>query len=205
MIEMQENLQHPSEENLERFILHQMQGEELEVMESHILACDDCVSRLEFLEIQVAATKLALADLHQEKVAESYVKQKKSSWAWLKVSGYSLAGVAAAAILAVTNMPNSTVERDISAFRGSEAIELPADHPLFLHMNAKDLAAAPVSVEVVSAEGNEIWKGNSVVKNQVVDAHLPKISEKGNYLLRLYSSNGHAQADLLREFALQVK
>jgi anti-sigma factor RsiW len=202
---MQENLQHPSEETLERFVLHQMQEEELEGMESHIMACDNCVSRLEFLEIQIAATKLALADLHQEKVAESFAKQKKSSWGWLKVSGYSLAGVAAAAVLTVSNMPN-TVERDISAFRGSETIQLPVNHPLFLHMNAKDLTAAPVAVEVVSAEGNEIWKGDSVVKNQTVDAHLPKITEKGNYLLRLYASNkDQAQGNLLREFAVQVQ
>ncbi len=130
MIEMQEDLQHPSEDALERFVLHRMQEEELESFESHILACDNCVSRLEYLEVQIAATKMALSDLHQEKVAENYAKSKKSSWAWLKISGYSLAGVAAAAILTVANLPSfNTVERDISGYRGSETIEFPVDHP----------------------------------------------------------------------------
>lgn len=207
MIEMQENLQHPSEEALERFVLHQLQDEELEGVESHILACDDCVSRLEFLEVQVAATKVALSDLHQEKVAKNYAKEKTSSWSWLKVSSYSLASMAAAAMLTFVVIPGSTtVERDLSSYRGSETIELPANHPLFLHLNAEDLKAAPVAVEMVSAEGNEIWKGNSIVSNQKVDAHLPKISEKGNYLLRLYSSNPvKSQGGLLREFAVEVK
>ena len=207
MIEMQEDLQHPSEDTLERFILHRMQEDELESVESHILACDNCVSRLEFLDVQVAATKLALSDLHQEKVAENYAKQKKSSWGWLKISGYSLAGVAAAAILTISNMPGfSTVERDISGYRGSETIELPVNHPLYLHLNAKDLAASPVSLEVVNAEGTEIWKGRSVVDHQKVDTHLPKITEAGNYLLRVYASPvDQSQGALLKEFAIEIK
>lgn len=207
MIEMQEDLQHPSEDALERFVLHRMQEEELESFESHILACDNCVSRLEYLEVQIAATKMALSDLHQEKVAENYAKSKKSSWAWLKISGYSLAGVAAAAILTVANLPSfNTVERDISGYRGSETIELPVNHPLYLHLNAKDLAASPVALEVVSAEGNEIWKGRSVVDHQKVDTHLPKITERGNYLLRVYSSPAdQGQGALLKEFSIEVK
>lgn len=206
MIEMQEHLQHPSEETLERFVMHQMREEELETVEAHILACDNCVSRLEFLELQVAATKVALADLHQEKVAKSYARQKKTTWNWLRISGYSLAGVAAAAVLTISNLPGfQTVERDLSAFRGSETIQLPVNHPLFLHLDGKDLAQAPVSIEVVTAEGSEVWKGKGVVAHQKVDAHLPKLTEKGNYLLRLYADNQQsAQGELVKEFALQV-
>jgi hypothetical protein len=206
VIEMQEHLQHPSEETLERFVMHQMREEELDTVEAHILACDDCVSRLEFLETQVAATRVALAELHQEKVAKSYAREKKSSWNWLKVSGYSLAGVAAAAVLTVSNLPGfQTVERDLSAFRGSETIQLPANHPLFLHLDGKDLAAAPVAIEVVTAEGSEVWKGQGVVSHHKVDAHLPKLTEKGNYLLRLYAENQqNTPGELVKEFALQV-
>ena len=83
----------------------------------------------------------------------------------------------------------NTVEGDISAYRGSETIELPANHPLLLHLTAKDIAASPVAVEVVSAEGNQVWKGGGLVDHQQVNARLPKITEKGNYLLRLYAFN----------------
>ena len=207
VIDMQEDLQHPTEETLERFVMHRMRDEELETVESHVLACDSCVSRLEFLELQVAATKVALADLHKEQVAKNFAHEKKFGWNWLKISGVSMAGVTAAAVLTVVNMPGfQTVERDLSAFRGSETIQLPANHPLFLHLDGKDLAAAPVSIEVVTAEGNEVWKGQSVVSHEKVDAHLPKLSEKGAYLLRLYAvNNQNVQGELVKEFALQVK
>jgi hypothetical protein len=49
-----------TEEALERFLLHQSRDEELEVLESHILACESCVTRLEDLEVWLAVTKLAL-------------------------------------------------------------------------------------------------------------------------------------------------
>ena len=54
---------HPSEEALERFLLHAVQGPELVQLEGHILACDSCVTRLEDIEIMLAATKLALRHL----------------------------------------------------------------------------------------------------------------------------------------------
>lgn len=203
---MQEHLNHPSEDNLERFVLHQMQEEELESLESHILACDSCVARLEYLELNIAATRMALAQVHQEKVAESFAKQKSFGWSWLKISGLSLAGTAAAVALTVSVLPNfRTVERDLSAYRGSETTELPANHPLFLHLNAKDLPIKAVSVELVSEEGKAIWKGAGAIDHQKVDAHLPRISEKGNYLIRLYAADKSSATDLLREFSFQVQ
>ena len=73
-------------------------------------------------------------------------------------------------------------------------------------MNAKDLPAEPVSVEVVNAEGTQVWKGQDAISHEKVDAKLPKISAKGNYLLRLYASgNNGAPGDLLREFSFDVK
>ena len=52
---------HPSEEQLERFLLNMLGGVELELLETHILSCNDCVSRLQKLEIEIAAKKLALS------------------------------------------------------------------------------------------------------------------------------------------------
>ena len=205
MTDMQEHLNHPSEENLERFVLHQMQEEELEGFESHILACDSCVARLEYLELNITATKMALSQLHQEKVAENYAAQKSSRLSWLKVSGFSLAGAAAAIALTVSVLPGSrVVEKDMSAYRGSETTELPANRPLFLHLNASDLPSEPVSVELIGEEGNQVWKGAGVIDHQKVDAHLPKITEKGSYLVRLYASN-QSGSELLREFSFEVK
>ena len=54
---------HPAEEALERFLLHHSRQEELELLEIHILGCEACVNRLEKLEPEIAATKLALEHL----------------------------------------------------------------------------------------------------------------------------------------------
>ena len=210
VMDMQQYVDHPTEETLERFLMHQMQEEELESMETHILACDSCVARLEELEIQLAATKIALAELHNQTVAENYAKEKSSRWTWLKSHSWSLAGATAALALAVTIVPRfaniSPFETEVSAYRGSETTTIPAGRPLLLHLNAKDLPAEPVSVEIVNAEGNQVWKGNNVIDHEKVNAKLPEISAKGNYLLRLYASDKNgAPGDLLREFSFDVK
>jgi hypothetical protein len=210
VIDMQQYVEHPTEETLERFLLHQMQEEELESMETHILACDSCVARLEEMEVQIAATKMALAELHKETVAENYAKQSHSRWSWLKSHSWSLAGATAALALAITVVPRfagvSPFETEVSAYRGSETTTIPAGRPLLLHLNAKDLPAEPVRVEIVNADGSQVWKSNNVINHDKVDAKLPEIKNKGNYLLRLYATgkNG-APGDLLREFSFDVK
>jgi hypothetical protein len=210
VIDMQQYVEHPTEETLERFLMHQMQEEDLESMETHILACDSCVARLEEMEIQLTATKMALAELHKETVAENYAKQSHSRWSWLKSHSWSLAGATAALALAMAIVPRfagvSSFETEVSAYRGSETTTIPAGRPLFLHLNAKDLPAEPVRVEVVNAEGNLVWQGKDAINHDKVDAKLPEIKTKGNYLLRLYAAgqNG-APGDLLREFSFDVK
>jgi hypothetical protein len=210
VIDMQQHIEHPTEETLERFLMHQMHEEELESMETHILACDSCVARLEELEVQIAATKIALAELHNQTVAENYAKEKSSRWTWLKSHSWSLAGATAALALAITITPRFTTvspfETEVSAYRGSETTTIPAGRPLLLHLNAKDLPTEPISVEVVNAEGNQVWKGSNAVSHEKVDAKLPKIDNKGNYLLRLYASDkSGTPGDLLREFSFEVK
>jgi hypothetical protein len=209
VLEMQQpELQHPTEETLENFILHRMQEEELEATETHILGCDSCVARLEVMEIQLEATKIALADFHKENVEQNYAAAKTSRWAWLKLPTLSLAGAGAAVAIALAIVPQfTTVERNVNAAMGSEVTTLPAGHPLLLHLNAKDLPQEKVSVEVVSADGNEVWKGNSTIHNATADAKLPKFHNKGNYLIRLYETGGNASSEgtLLREYSVAVE
>src|SRR5438093_12588535 len=95
VLEMQPHLQHPTEETLENFLLHRMQDEELETTETHILACDSCVARLEAMEIQLEATSIALAEFHNETVAKNYAATKSSRWASYNVTSLSFAEPAA--------------------------------------------------------------------------------------------------------------
>src|SRR5437763_2937046 len=159
----QPELQHPTEEILEKFLLHRMQEEELETTETHILACDSCVARLEAMEIQLEATKIALGEFHKETVEKNYVAAaaKNTRWSWLKLPTLSLAGAGAALAIALTIVPHfKPVERSLNPVMGSEVTVVPADRPLLLHLNAKDLREDKVAVQVVSADGNEVWKSD---------------------------------------------
>jgi anti-sigma factor RsiW len=212
---MQQYSEHPSEETLERFLLHQMKEDELEGVETHIMACHNCVTRLEELEIDIAATKMALADLHRQAVAKNYAaelarREKQSrrfGFGWLNAKSLSFAGAAAALALTLTIAPRySTVEKDISAFRGAETNTIPANRTVLLHLNARDLPQHSVSVEVVNSEGEEIWNSPSKVAGQTVNAKLPPIETKGNYFLRIYSANNNEnRGELLREFSFNVQ
>jgi hypothetical protein len=51
---------HKDDEALERFLLNMSSEEELEILESHIIACGYCIERLETLETDIGAIRLAL-------------------------------------------------------------------------------------------------------------------------------------------------
>src|SRR5689334_20187935 len=92
-------LDHPTEEALERFVLNHADEKELEIVETHILACVSCVTRLEDLELQIAATKLALQQVRTEQLAKQATKKTASWKTWATAPGLSLAG--GLAVLAV--------------------------------------------------------------------------------------------------------
>jgi len=206
---MQPHLEHPTDETLEQYLMHRMQESEVESIETHVLACDSCVTRLEDLEIHLEATKMALTQLHNETVAKNHAAAAgKSPWGWLKLPSFSLAAAGAALAVVLAVIPAfSTVEMTVDGVRGTESPTVPAGRPILLHLNAKDLATQPVAVEVVNGDGSEVWKGASSVDQNKVDAKLPKLKDPGNYLLRLYarSSNNSESGDLLREFSFQVR
>jgi hypothetical protein len=194
---------HPSDEALERFLLNQSQDEELDVIETHILACEACVTQLEALELQIAAAKIALREM------ESIPAKQRSATAgwrsWFTVPALSWAGAAAAAAGAIMffSIPRETT---VSAYRGTETAVVSEWRPLRLQLNTTDLEPGPVTVELVNANGLPVWKGSSVAKNDKVAVSLPRLTHSGKHFLRLYSpgQNG-AQGELLREYALEVK
>ena len=165
---------------------------------------------MKWFKLKWLEAKIALGEFHKETVEKNYVAAaaKNTRWAWLKLPTLSLAGAGAAVAIAVTIVPHfKPVERSVDAVMGSEVTVIPADRPLLLHLNAKDLPEENVAVQVVSADGNELWKGNSTIHNSIVDAKLPKFHEKGNYLVRLYgpAQTSSSEGNLLREFSFAVE
>jgi hypothetical protein len=200
-------LDHPSEDALERFILHQCEEEELETVETHILACESCITRLESLEIQITATKLALQQLESEQRAKEMVPARRPWRNWFTVPTLSWgAGVACLALGLLVAPKFVPSDVTLSAYRGIESPAVPEGRPLHVHLNAADLTEGQVVVELVDGSGSEIWKGTANIRHDQAEVTLPRIAEAGPHFIRLYApTRDNPEGDLLREFAFQVQ
>ncbi len=204
-------LDHPSEEALERFLLHQAQDDELDQVETHILTCHDCVSRLEELEFQIAAAKLALQELSSLSTAKEAV-ERRSRKEWFTLRTLSWAGAAAVFAVAVTLTPRfmthtvPAVDVTLSANRGVGVPAVPHGSPLHLHLSAPDVANGPIQGSMVDGYGTEIWKGIAKAHDGHVEITLPKLDKPGAHFLRLYALRADkTPGELLREFPFEVK
>ncbi|MGI8960471.1 MAG: hypothetical protein ACR2IV_12045 [Bryobacteraceae bacterium] len=205
-------LYHPTEDELERFILNRSTDEELEGLETHILACESCVTRLEELECEISATKLALRQMQRERLAKAPLPQASSWKTWFAVPRLPLAGAVAAAAVALIVVPAflprqaPVAEVSLSAYRGEETSVVPVGHRLDIHLNTGDLVEGPVQVAIVDIGGIEVWKGSAAIHQEQAEVVVPPIKERGAHLLRLYApAQASTSSDLLREFAFEVK
>jgi hypothetical protein len=205
-------IDHPAEEALERFLLHQCPDDELETVETHILACGACVSRLEALETQVANLRLGFEELERQRAVAVAAKQHRSWKTWFTVPNLAWAGAAAVVVagLAITPQllrhPAPLAEVSLVATRGTETSAVPEGRPLHVHLDAAGLPEGPVSVELIDEAGTQLWKGSGLVRHDQVDVTTPQITSPGGYFFRLYAPARNGQpGDLLREFALQAK
>lgn len=224
---------HPNEEALERFLLQRSEENELEVLETHILACETCITRLETLESQITNLKAALLSAEEQRIQKE-LHSARSFWkGWFKVSSLSWAGAACAALaVGIAVVPhyaqhNSQLSRvdsgevaegDLSACRGADSADaslatcrgmetatLPQGHPLDLRLNTTDIPQGPVDVQVVNGTGSDVWQGQTTVSNERAEVRLPEISRPGTYFLRFYAPSASAEHELLREFRFEVK
>ncbi len=206
------NPAHPTEDELERFVLNQCHEQELEDVETHILACESCVTRLEDLEVQISVTKLALEKMQAEQLAKAAARQTSAKWTWLTVPKLSIAGGLAAIALGLIAVPtllqhNAEVAQvSLSAYRANEFSVVPEGRRLHVRLNTGDLANGTVSATVADLTGVEVWKGRAAIHNEQAELEMPPIVEKGVHYLRLYSpARSGSEPHLLREFAFRVK
>jgi hypothetical protein len=202
---------HPTEDELERFVLNRSADKELEELETHILACDACITRLEDLEVQISATKIALQDIRQEQLAKAALPKENKWKSWFTTPEFSLTGAVAAVALGLVLIPVFLPHRapvaqvSLSAYRGEETSIVPTGHRLEIHLNTTDLTEGPVLVTVVNIRGMEVWKGSTAIHHEQADIEVPPIADRGEHFLRLYAPNqANSESDLLREFAFQV-
>jgi hypothetical protein len=194
---------HPSEEALERFLLNMSAEEEIESVETHVLACGRCVEQLETLETQIAATRIALQTLEAQRNLKGSVAESSSWRSWFTLPRFSLAAIGAVAALGILSF---SIPREVSitAYRGTETVTVSEGRPLHMHLNAAGLNPGAITVELTDRKGSAVWRGASVVQNEKVDVTLPRIFQSGAHYLRLYSQAG-SESVLVREFALSAR
>lgn len=205
------HLDHPSEDALERFLLRHAQEDELETVETHILACNACVTRLEELEVQLTVTKMALRELSREAEAKQST-ERRSIKDWFTFRTVSWAGAVAAVALTLTLTPHllspgsQPEDVTLTATRGSGMAAVAPNRPLHLHLSAQDIPNVPLRVVLVDGTGTEVWTGPAKAQNDQVDVTVPRIEATGTHFVRLYPAGKQASnGDLLREFPLEVK
>lgn len=207
---------HPSEESLERYLLHQSSNGELDTIETHILACDDCVARLERAELYIATMRAACREIKEEErntvPAVSWIDRATGWLTPLRLSWTAgLAVLVAALIVAPAQFahrsPVSAAHVNLAAWRGAESVAVPSRRPLNIRLNSIDLPDGAVGVQLVDSLGREVSHGSATIHQESAQVALPALQTTGTYFLRLYSASNtkSGQRDLLREFAFQAK
>jgi hypothetical protein len=194
---------HPSEDLLEKFARNRCSDDELEIVETHILGCEICVTRLEELDDFLDAFQPGYRELQRNRVRP--VRRLSFQWA-LGLAGALACGLVLSFAPSLSHHRTLTVptaQLQLFAERGNETINAPASRPLHVRLSATDLPQRTLNVEVVNAVGSTVWNGSTLVAHDEATVNLPAMPT-GEYFLRLYSGPKE-QSELLREFAFQTK
>ena len=201
---------------LERYVLHQSTELELDTIETHVLACESCVARLEDLEAYIGILRQAHQELQLEEAkqpAKESLAAKISSWFTPQRMGLAAAMAVVAIAVSITPYFTSShgngtpIQANLSTWRGVETHTLQAGRPLDVHLNAADLPKGAAWAQLVDSDGRELWKGSTSIVRDSAEVRLPALEASQSYFLRLYSpaAAGAGQGDLLREFAFRTK
>lgn len=201
---------HPTDDALEEYLFGRHAEQDLEAVETHVLACESCVARLERLETDLAVMKVALSNLpiHHSRNAQPF---GASILDWLWVPPLAWAFTAALLALCVSfpkirQQGTPTTDVTLHANRGSEFAVVPVHHSALLTMDAFDLPAETVSVQLVDIYGKELWAARTSVKDDRAKVILPALPNTGTCFLRLYGPpSSSTDASLLREFVFEVR
>jgi hypothetical protein len=206
--------EHPSEETLERYLLHRSTSAEIESFETHILACPDCIARLERAENYIGIMRGACRELKHESASNTAVWLDRAvQWltpfrlSWSAGIAVLIAAMIVAPAQFALRSPVSAAHVNLAAWRGAESVSVPSRRPLSVRMNSIDLPDGAVGVQLVDSLGREVSHGSAAIVQEATQVSLPPLTSAGTYFLRLYSvaDTKSGQRDLLREFAFQAK
>lgn len=212
------NQPHPDEDVLELYALGRLGEDAAAPIEEHILFCEDCRVKLDELTdfavvMREAASNVATAgplpndiqdpvqDLNREPAWKRFFRMT-----WLPVPAPAFA-VAMIALLAVvvwqpwaSQTPSEWQSLELRATRGESAAPSAVEGKgLRLSLDANGIAASPLTISIVRADGTKIVSEPVSVANDKVNWEYPASLAPGAYWVRL-----HNGTELMREFALPV-
>lgn len=198
---VQDFLAHPTEETLELYALAHCEEQETELVETHLLMCENCRDQLDAVEQQIAVMKLALQAIESERIAKEQKAAARSWHNWFTMPRLSFAGAAAFAVLCGIAFVPASVQ--VTADRDRQIVTLPEWRPLHIALKTSDIPNGAVKLEVVNERGSSIWTGKGYVANEHIDISLPRMTQPDTYFLRLYNAGQPGQ--LLREVSFAVR
>jgi hypothetical protein len=203
----QSNQNHPGQEALERFVLHQCMENELEMIETHSLWCEFCVERLEILDVDISATKLALQNVLERQLAQRSVLlpyKSRGTSNLPRIFGASAALAACVLCVVLSAIPSRVT---LSVTRGTETITVSTWRPIEMHLDVKGLDQGPVVIQIVDYQGATIWQGKTNVGgHEDMNVRVPRFRESGIYFVRICAVAAFSpREELVREFALRVQ
>jgi len=194
---------HPDESVLELYCMDKLAGTPLDAFEEHLLVCADCQDRVTATDGFLRGMRSALVVPVPEKIPTSwnplrYFQMPMPVWA---TAGVALAGVLGVVVAHNQNLSNPALALALTATRGGMVPVAKAGSALDLDLDVRDIApAAKNRVQIVNAEGNEVWSGNaSAVKDGHMHALVSSRLSPGQYYVRIADSAGAH-----REYALRL-
>jgi hypothetical protein len=194
---------HITDDQLERYAMGALREPELEKIEGHLLICESC------RELAESAQPFSLAmreALKQEEQAAQLVAARVGWPSWSRRPGFQIALVfvvllAALALYASRGSKLPPVANlQLTSTRG----EMPSVKPareLDLVLAGAPADGGPFRLELVNAQGQNIWGGLADSEGDAVLVKVPVRLQPGDYFARLYSESG----PMVREYGFRVE
>ncbi len=186
---------HGTDDQIERYTIGTLPDAELAILEDHLLICEECRGRTE----DTQAFTMALRDaLKEAPVSAQTVSKQKATFdltGWLRRPAVSMAFgfVLLFCVLAIfSNQRNglpAVAVLQLTATRG-EVPTVGRARELDLRLAGAPQDGGPYRVEVVDAQGKNIWGSLADNEGDAVLVKVPMRMQSGEYFVRLYSADG---------------
>jgi hypothetical protein len=198
-------MKHVSEDLLERYSLQQLPEEQLAPVEEHLLVCELCQRTLTEVDDYVCSLKIAARQVTEETMPARRLQtapRRPLQWLLPLSSG---ALIASLLIFVYVGKPQTQPPSDVTltATRGaspSNISQAPAHAMLTIKVDAGDVSAGPLRLELVNEQGKTVWLGSGETSQGRLAVKITRPLDAGLYWFRVYESDR-----LHQEYGLQVK